>query len=649
MIQIFVFLFSLFSVAQGANNPNPPEWPSNVKIFTTATPTSEIQAVADAIFATNGGKNDNGHFVNVGYALLFAPGTYTELNINIGYYTSIMGLGINISDTEINSVSSPQGNDDPTIGALNSFWRSAENFSTTPAEYWYPTGLIGMTWAVSQAAPLRKVNVNGLLFLFQLSPNYASGYSSGGFMADCTVTGTLKTESAITSGSQQQWITRNSDMSVPPDATKPAWSNGVWNQVFVGCIGAPDSHCSNCPNGEVPPCSCKNCHSTDCTTTCTGNPYTNVEKTPVIAEKPFIVTDSAATKYSLYIPQIEYNKVGTSKDNNSPVDTVDFSEVYVATSADTAETINSAINEGCHIILTPGTYNLTDSIKVNQANTVVLGIGFPILISTTGKPCIVVGSVNGVRVGGVLLQAGPSVDPVTPTLLQWGSKVDQSITSGFLYDCFARCGRFSGDPAELHNQTNLFVQINSSNVVCDNLWLWRADHDSIELVHDGENSCLTGCEINGDNVTAYGLCPEHTLNDLCRWNGNNGRCYMFQAEFPYDVKPAYGELDYTGYRVDESVILHEGYGIGLYSFFRDYANVYVKSGMYAPASPGIKFTNCLTRYLNGNGGILAVLNGNLGLNPNAPSSAVNANYPGPAYLCNYVGTVMQPRTRSRRM
>ncbi len=650
----FLFASMLYSMLAFAANPNPPAWPANVKIFTSATSTATIQATCDAIFATNGGQTppDHGQFVNNGYALLFAPGTYTGLTINIGYYTSILGLGTSPSATTINSVSSPQGNNNFQIGALNSFWRSAENFSTTPATHWSSTPLIGMTWAVSQAAPLRKVNVNGTLFLFQLtSPNFNSGFASGGFMADCTITGTSMTESAVVSGTQQQWITRNTDLSVPSGSTSPAWSNGVWSQVFVGCQGAPPTHCSNCVTG-TPPCGCVNCTSSSCTATCTGNPYTNIAQTPIIAEKPYITANATATTYTLVIPQVETNKVGTSADNSTPTVSVDFSQVYVATAAaDTAATINAQLNLGYHIILTPGIYSLTESILVNNENTVILGIGFPILISSTGNPCITVGSVNGVRIGGILFQAGPSTSPVTPTLLQWGAVGgDPSITSGFLYDCFARVGRFSGDPDEPFNQTELMVRIDSAHVVCDNLWLWRADHDSQGLVFNGDNACNTGAVINGDNVTAYGLACEHTLNDLCRWNADNGRCYFFQAEFPYDAPLNYGPLGYTGYRVGNSVANHQAFAVGVYSFFRD-NSVTVKSGITTPLGQGIIFTNAFTRFLNGFGGISSVLNEIFGFNQNCnepPSPSVNIACPGPAYLCDYPGESIQPRKRRNR-
>ena len=77
-------------------------------------------------------------------------------------------------------------------GALANFWRSAENVKVTPAA---GTPLL---WAVSQASPMRRIEVDGDLQVFQYNyPNPAAGYASGGFMADMKVTGTY------TPGSQQ--------------------------------------------------------------------------------------------------------------------------------------------------------------------------------------------------------------------------------------------------------------------------------------------------------------------------------------------------------------------------------------------------------------------------------------------------------------
>lgn len=49
---------------------------------------------------------------------------------------------------------------------------------------------------------------------------------------------------------------------------------------------------------------------------------------------------------------------------------------------------------------------MTESIVIKNPNTVVLGMGMATLISTTGKPCIQVANVDGVKISGLLLQAG---------------------------------------------------------------------------------------------------------------------------------------------------------------------------------------------------------------------------------------------------
>ena len=54
----------------------------------------------------------------------------------------------------------------------------------------------------------------------------ATPFVSGGFFADDEFNG-----SAVINGGQQQFFTRNSDID--------SWTNGVWNQVFMGDNGAP--------------------------------------------------------------------------------------------------------------------------------------------------------------------------------------------------------------------------------------------------------------------------------------------------------------------------------------------------------------------------------------------------------------------------
>jgi len=51
------------------------------------------------------------------------------------------------------------------------------------------------------------------------------------------------------------------------------------------------------------------------------------------------------------------------------------------------------------------------------------------------------------------------------------------------------------------------VAINSSHVIGDNLWLWRADHTVSGLVKNGDNPCESGLIVHGDDVAMCGLPP----------------------------------------------------------------------------------------------------------------------------------------------
>lgn len=108
-------------------------------------------------------------------------------------------------------------------------------------------------------------------------------------------------------------------------------------------------------------------------------------------------------------------------------------------------------------------------------------------------------------------------------------------------------------------------------------------------------------------MTGYGLAAEHTLKDMTIWNGNNGKAYFYQSEFPYDVtQENYGDKSYSAFVVNDNVTNFEGYGLGAYSFFRDHS-VEVESGIRAPQKDDVTLTNSLSVFLNGNGGIKHII------------------------------------------
>ena len=187
---------------------NTPNFGSNVYIFDPSMSSSSIQTTLNNVFNTQ----KLNQFGTQRYALLFKPGTYSA-EANIGYYTSIQGLGQNPDDVTINgdvTVDSFDG----TGNATQNFWRSAENLAINPSAG-------SDRWAVAQAGPFRRVDVHGGLELYPAS----NGYASGGYIADTKVSG------QVSSVSQQQWYSKDSNFG--------SWSGSVWNMVFSGVTGAP--------------------------------------------------------------------------------------------------------------------------------------------------------------------------------------------------------------------------------------------------------------------------------------------------------------------------------------------------------------------------------------------------------------------------
>ena len=377
--------------------PNPPKWPSSVRVFSPRD--TDVDEVVKAAFKVNGGhcsaSNTTlacppGQWSTHRFAFLFLPGQYAA-DVPVGFYTEVAGLGRSPNDVVFTGefgVYHEEGGFNFTMGALDDFWRSASNFYTQATGSWM--GKQGMLWAVSQASPLRRIHVEHDLTLYEYEPPAVfAGYASGGFMADSVVRGT------VWAGGQQQWLTRTSSIG--------GWDGVVWNGVFVGTQGAPDTHCNEywSPNMD---------------------PYQNVAKTPTITVgKPYIVADPAGSKFELVVPAPRQAGVAGPVANwTSPADAViDFSDVYVADNrTDTATTINAKLAAGLHVVLSPGIYDLRSPLYLGHPNQVMLGLGLATLVAANGQPCITVGAVDGVRVAGLLLQAGPKP---TKTLLQWGA------------------------------------------------------------------------------------------------------------------------------------------------------------------------------------------------------------------------------------
>ncbi|MFJ8487176.1 discoidin domain-containing protein [Streptomyces sp. NPDC094038] len=517
----------------------------NVIVVDPSTP--NLQAKFDSVFA----QQESAQFGTGRYQFLLKPGTYNGINAQLGFYTSISGLGLNPDDTQING--------DVTVdagwfngNATQNFWRSAENFAITPSN--------GTDrWAVAQAAPFRRIHVKGGL---NLAPN-GYGWASGGYIADSKIDGTVGPYS------QQQWYTRDSSVG--------GWTNGVWNMTFSGVQGAP------------------------ATDFATGS-YTTLDNTPVSREKPFLYLDGST--YKVFVPAKRTNARGVSWPANAGT-SIALDQFYVVKPGATAATINQALAQGLNLLFTPGIYHLDQTINVTRADTVVLGLGLATLVPDNGVDAMHVADVDGVKLAGFLIDAGSVNSDTLLRIGDPGSTADHSANPTTMQDVFVRIG--GAGPGLATNS----VVVNSNNVIIDHTWLWRADHGS--GVGWTTNRADYGLRVNGNDVLATGLFVEHFNKYDVYWNGERGRTIFFQNEKAYDAPNAAaithdGVVGYAAYKVADTVTNHEAWGLGSYCNYTADPTIVQSNGFQVPTGSGIKMHDLLVISLGGMGQYAHVVN-----------------------------------------
>jgi hypothetical protein len=608
-------------VAVGAAPGQPaPDFGPNVTIFDPSMDTSDIEATINALWV----QQRDAEMGSDRYSLLFMPGEYgtdaNPLQIAVGYYTEVAGLGASPEDVQINgkvevfnrcfdAAGNPAQEGDPDVVqcfALNNFWRSISNLTINVNG----AGQGGCEassnfWAVSQAASMRRVQVNGgnLSLMDYCGPG--PQFASGGFIADSKA-------GVLINGSQQQWITRNSEVG--------EWTNAVWNQVFTGVIGAPDD--SMYPNCVIQPSDTAFCV-----------PYTTLDTTPLSREKPYLFVDENGD-FNVRVPDAHRDTLGTTwADGETPGRTIPISDFFVADPSDSIQKINNQLARGKHLILTPGVYDVAKSISVKRPDTVVLGMGHATLHAIDGAIPLKTADKAGIIVAGVTIDAGETESPV---LLQVGKKngnngvpntdPDNPVTLSDVY--FRIGGPYVG-------KTDIALEVNSDHVLIDHTWVWRADHgiegfeancDPLdpENCDDGflgddirwvTNIGRSGAVINGDDLTATGLFVEHFQEYNTVWNGEGGRVYLYQNELPYDPPTQAdwtaddGTLGWAAYKVADDVETHELWGAGVYIFNRNNPDIVTENGYEVPETPGVQLNHIMINNLSGPGVMNHIVNG----------------------------------------
>lgn len=617
--------------------PNPPLWPTSVHIFRETDDVAKMQsellstqdpwvnfgdddmtvaAAAAVNKKTNGSFTCDHHFARKRTALLFAPGTYHNLDVQIGYYVQLAGLGTSADDVQFvggrgpyvpalnkhlhkrrnvkNHGTEEEAEVDEAVGTcLDSFWRCAENFAVRNNDH--------LQWAVSQAAPLRRVHV----MAGDVRLHDGAAYASGGHLANVQID-----DGTLYAGSQQQYLFRNVHLG-------GGTVGGTWSMVYVGCTGRVPEPQAGCPAGAAT--------------------VTVVNEPRVRMEKPFIAMKNDHNEFVLRVPQVAYP--GDAAYTLEPLlsgrgdDVRDFTQVRVVREDDTVSNIQDALDEGKDVVLAPGIYALEKPLELRLRGQVLLGLGLATLEAPRdGKPCIrVAAGVPGVRIAGIMLEATENdqydnVGNAKSTLLQWGVKgrydPGRRDDPGAMFDVFVRVGG-----ATAGNRTNFAVdammQIHSSNVVCDNLWLWRADHAVLGPNEESnyphispafwqseqhEYRAETGIEVTGDDVTMFGLAVEHANGHQTVWSGERGAVHFYQCEFPYGVTRDFADNEFRGYLVMDHVNEHDLHAPGIYSNFRN-EPVFVSTAIEHPVKPGVRVINPFTVKLDNHGGILTVANG----------------------------------------
>jgi hypothetical protein len=581
-------------------------------------PQSQIQADLNAIATAQ--VPVSSQFSNGRYSIFFEPGTYGSaadpLVFQVGYYTQVAGLGALPADTVVNGAIDVF-NDLCTAGTSNcnaddNFWRSMSNLTlnvdlpTTTPTYSPPVGdpfgagcdNTAEFWAASQAAPLRRVDINGSVVFQDYCAN--NDFASGGFIADSQVSGTLEFNG------NQQYMVRNSDIGGASGCP-----GGLWNMVYSGVQGAPSpAFTGQCEQNTV------------------------LATSPVTEEEPFLYTDSSGG-FRVFVPALQRNSSGPSWASGSEAGTtLPLSSFFIASPTTPVAAINIALALGKNLVLTPGVYNLDAPIVISHPNTVVLGQGFATLVPQRGNAALVALSNDGVKLSGLIVDAGPVNSPVLVSVGTPGALGASAAANDpdLIQDVFFRVG---GAETTATSATVSLLD-NASHSIIDDVWAWRADHGND--VGWTENKGATGLIVTGDDVTAYGLAVEHYQKSEVVWTGQGGTDVFFQNELPYDV-PSQSVWDesssfqgYPAFQVGSHVKTFTGYGMGSYVVFIDTtATLNVTSAFQAPQAPGVKFNDVFGVWIGGSGGLSSIINGVGGpvtsTNPGTTEPVDVASYP----------------------
>ena len=244
---------------------------------------------------------------------------------------------------------------------------------------------------------------------------------------------------------------------------------------------------------------------------------------------------------------------------------------------------------------TPGIYDVDKPIQVKRADTVVLGLGMATLDRRRTAPsAMTVPTCRASTIAGLHVRRRRRSS--SPVLLR--GRRQRRTARRRSRATRPRCRTCSSASAAPHvGKATVSLEVNSDDVILDDIWAWRADHgDGVGWTVEHRRHRRRRQRRRRHSPPA---CSSSTTRST-RWSGtaSDGETIIFQNEMPYDPpnQAAWqhdGVLGFAGVQGRRRVTTHQGWGLGSYCFFNVDPSIHATRAFEVPVTPGVQLHDIL--------------------------------------------------------